>query len=50
MERLLSHVDQLLNRAAVIDSMLFKSGALRRLSQRQVTLLNVMMDMPDNRL
>ncbi|WP_445374703.1 Fic family protein [Photorhabdus tasmaniensis] len=47
MEQLLSHVDQLLNRAAVIDSMLFKSGALRRLSQRQVTLLNVMMDMPD---
>ncbi|MFG1175560.1 Fic family protein [Erwiniaceae bacterium CAU 1747] len=40
---LLQHVDNLTLRAAALDRRLFQSGALTRLSPRQVTLLNVML-------
>ncbi|PRD16310.1 Fic family protein [Pantoea coffeiphila] len=43
LEHLLQHVDKLTQRAAALDRQLFQSGALTRLSPRQVTLLNVML-------
>ncbi len=47
LERLILHVDSLCNRSAAIDRMLFNSGTLKRLSPRQVTLLNIMLATPD---
>ena len=44
--RLLQHVNDLVARAASIDRMLFESGALSRLTPRQVILLNIMLATP----
>ncbi|OAT15232.1 hypothetical protein M979_3823 [Buttiauxella noackiae ATCC 51607] len=40
------HINTLVNRRAVLDRRLFESGALSRLTQRQVTLLNVLLATP----
>ncbi|WP_312670146.1 Fic family protein [Pseudescherichia sp.] len=42
----LEHIETITNRSAMIDRRLFESGALRRLTSRQVTLLNVMLSTP----
>ncbi len=42
----LSHIDLLTSRSATLDSQLYDSGALKRLTPRQVTLLNVMLSTP----
>ena len=46
LERLLQHVNELVARAASIDRILFESGALARLTPRQVILLNIMLATP----
>ncbi len=46
LERLIQHADGLVARAASIDRILFGSGALTRLTPRQVILLNVMLATP----
>lgn len=42
----LGHIETLTNRSVMIDRRLFESGALRRLTARQVTLLNIMLSTP----
>lgn len=46
LERLRQHVNDLVARAASIDRILFESGALSRLTPRQVILLNIMLATP----
>lgn len=41
------YIAKIVNRRAFIDRKLFESGALQRLSQRQVTLVNIMLAEPD---
>lgn len=43
---LLEHIDSLVNRRAALDRRLFESGALSRLTPRQVTLVNVLLATP----
>lgn len=40
------HIDEITQRSAKLDSVLFSSGVLKRLNPRQVTLLNVMLANP----
>lgn len=42
----LSHIETLTSRSATLDMQLYDSGALKRLTPRQVTLLNVMLATP----
>lgn len=42
----LEHIETITNRSAMIDRRLVESGALRRLTARQVTLLNIMLSTP----
>lgn len=46
LERLLQHVNDLVARAVTIDRLLLESGALSRLTPRQVILLNIMLAAP----
>lgn len=45
-KQLLEHVDGLVMTAAQLDAKLYKSGLLSKLTQRQITLVNVMMATP----
>ena len=42
----LEHIEKIINRSAMIDRRLYESGALKRLTARQVTLLNIMLSTP----
>lgn len=42
----LAHIDELISRRSAIDRVLFESGALGRLTSRQVTVLNIMTATP----
>ncbi|MRS17070.1 HTH domain-containing protein [Enterobacteriaceae bacterium RIT691] len=44
------HIDTLVRRRACVDRLLFDSGALARLTQRQVTLVNIMLAEADQRV
>lgn len=43
LDKFYEHIDAVISRRARIDRTLFESGALQRLTQRQVTLLNIML-------
>lgn len=43
LDKFYEHIDAVLKRRARLDRTLFDSGALQRLTQRQVTLLNIML-------
>lgn len=43
----LAHIDELIRRRSSIDRALYESGALGRLTSRQVTVLNIMTATPD---
>ncbi|MDT8633578.1 Fic family protein [Escherichia coli] len=46
LHNLQQHIDEITQRSAKLDSVLFSSGVLKRLNPRQVTLLNVMLANP----
>lgn len=46
LDSFLQHIESLIKRRARVDNILFESGALQRLTQRQITLLNVMLAEP----
>ena len=47
--KLRDHVDETIARSAKIDRLLYQSGALKRLTPRQVTLVNIMLADPGKR-
>ncbi|MBF7978881.1 MULTISPECIES: Fic family protein [Rahnella] len=46
LDNLYHHIDALVTRRTSLDIMLFKSGALQRLTQRQIALVNIMLAAP----
>lgn len=43
LEKFYKHIDTIVKRRAYVDRLLFESGSLSRLTQRQVTLVNIML-------
>ena len=46
LDKFYTHIEAIMKRRALVDRMLFESGALSRLTQRQVTLVNIMLADP----